>query len=212
MTWFVIERSGPKLFRPFYQTAKRVIDLIFCLIAIPVLLPLALIISIVISLDSPGPIFYIQKRIGKGGRVFNIFRFRTLYYEIDRKVHRSLMKAKEGYRWFEHKQITPIGRILRQTGLDEIPQLINVFRGEMSLVGPRPGALWEVEEHEGWYKEMPRVVPGITGLAQIRGRSDISLDEIVQYDLEYIHRQNLGLDLQILWWTMVSVLRRNNAR
>jgi lipopolysaccharide/colanic/teichoic acid biosynthesis glycosyltransferase len=95
--------------------------------------------------------------------------------------------------------------------LDELPQLINIFRGEMSLVGPRPNVPWEVEEYKGWHQERLEVLPGITGLAQVRGRSGIVFDEIVQYDIEYIEKQSLGLDLKILWWTFASVLMGRGA-
>ena len=101
---------------------------------------------------------------------------------------------------------------MRKTSLDELPQLINVFKGEMSFVGPRPNVPWEVEEYRGWHKERFEVLPGITGLAQVRGRSGIPFDEIVQYDIEYIRKQSLMLDLQVLWWTVSSVLFGDGAQ
>ena len=107
---------------------------------------------------------------------------------------------------FDKNHVTPIGRILRKTSLDELPQLINVLKGQMSLVGPRPNVVWEVEEYKGWHKERLEVLPGITGLAQVKGRSGILFDEIVEYDIEYIENQSLMLDLKILWWTFAAVL------
>jgi lipopolysaccharide/colanic/teichoic acid biosynthesis glycosyltransferase len=222
MTWLVIERPGVKLYKPLYQTTKRILDLTFCLAAMPFILPLGLIIAILIRVGSPGPILFVQERIGKGGRRFKMFKFRTMHHHIDRDNHRIFMKAfingqattkdeRQVFKPFDKSQITLIGRFLRKTSLDELPQLINIFRGEMSLIGPRPNVPWEVEEYKGWHKERLEVLPGITGLAQVRGRSGIVFDKIVQYDIEYIERQSLGLDLKILWWTFTSVLGGKGA-
>jgi len=178
---------------------------------------LSLVIIILIRFDSPGPIFFVQERIGKGGKPFKIYKFRTMYQSIDRENHKSFMKAfvkgqaqangdKQVYKPFEKSQVTPIGRLLRRTSLDELPQLINIFKGEMSLVGPRPNVPWEVEEYQSWHEERLEVLPGITGLAQIRGRSGIEFDEIVRHDIEYVEQQSLWLDIKILWWTFASVL------
>lgn len=217
MTWLVIERPGVKLHKPFYKSTKRTLEIIFCLLMAPVLIPLASIIAIMIRFNSPGPILFTQERIGKGGRSFKMFKFRTMYHDINRDTHRAFMRAfvngqatakngRQVFKPFDNNHITRVGRLLRKTSLDELPQLINVFRGEMSLVGPRPNVTWEVEEYKGWHKERLEVLPGITGLAQVRGRSGILFDEIVQYDIEYIKNQSLWLDLKILWWTVTSVI------
>jgi undecaprenyl-phosphate galactose phosphotransferase len=222
VTWLVVERPGVRLYKPFYSTTKRVLELICCLLMVPFFVPLTLLIAIIIRLDSSGPIFFTQERIGKGGRPFKMLKFRTMHHDIDRTAHQAFMKAfvngnpkvkdgREVFKPFEKNQVTSVGRILRKTSLDELPQLINVLRGEMSLVGPRPNVSWEVAEYQGWHKERLEVLPGITGLAQVRGRSGIIFDEIVQYDIEYIKKQSLRLDLQILWWTFVSVLFRKGA-
>jgi lipopolysaccharide/colanic/teichoic acid biosynthesis glycosyltransferase len=221
MTWLVIERTGVKLYKPYYRTAKRTLDLVLCLLVAPFFIPLALIIAVLIHLESPGPIFFVQERIGKGSKLFKIIKFRTMYHNIGRESHRAFMKAyvngkidaanNKVFKPFNEKQVTPIGRILRKTSLDELPQLINVLKGEMSLVGPRPNVLWEVEEYQGWHQERLEVLPGITGLAQVRGRSGISFDEIVKYDIEYLEKRNLWLDLKIMWWTIVSVVAGRGA-
>jgi lipopolysaccharide/colanic/teichoic acid biosynthesis glycosyltransferase len=112
---------------------------------------------------------------------------------------------------FQNNDVTRMGRILRKTSLDELPQLINVFLGDMSFIGPRPNVPWEVAEYRAWHKERLEVLPGITGLAQVRGRSAISFDEIVKYDVEYIKKQSFGLDLKIIWWTFTSVLDGRGA-
>jgi lipopolysaccharide/colanic/teichoic acid biosynthesis glycosyltransferase len=214
----VIERPGIKLYKPYFQITKRWFDIMVCLAMAPFLIPIILMIALAIRLDSPGPIFFVQERIGKGGRRFRIFKFRTMHHHIERAAHESFMKAfvngqvhqhdieTRGFKPFEAKQITRIGRILRKTSLDELPQLINVFKGDMSVVGPRPNVVYEVEAYKGWHKERLEVLPGITGLAQVRGRSGISFDKIVEYDIEYIANQSVKLDIMILWWTVASVL------
>ena len=217
MTWLIIERPGVKLYKPYYRTSKRALELTFCLLMAPFIVPLTLIIAAIIRLNSAGPVFFTQQRIGKGGRSFKMIKFRTMYHDIDRTTHQTFMRAfvngkveaKDGrqvFKPFDSDHVTPIGRILRKTSLDELPQLINVFRGEMSLIGPRPNVHYEVEAYKGWHKERLEVLPGITGLAQVRGRSGIRFDQIVQYDIEYIEKQSLWLDLKILWWTVASVL------
>jgi undecaprenyl-phosphate galactose phosphotransferase len=217
MSWLVIERHGVKLYKPYYKNLKRIFEIVLCLLLIPILVPLAIIIAIAIRLDSSGPIFFVQERVGKGGRLFKMIKFRTMHHNINKDAHQLFMKAfvngkvKEQaelkvFKPFRSYDVTPVGRILRKTSLDELPQLINVFRGEMSLIGPRPNVVWEFEEYHGWHKERLEVLPGITGLAQVRGRSGITFDRIVEYDIQYVEQQSLKLDLQIIWWTIASVL------
>lgn len=217
MSWMVIERSSVKLYKPHYQAAKRLFEITVCLLLIPIIVPVGLLIAIAIRLTSPGPILFIQERIGKGGRPFNMYKFRTMHQNINKTEHQAFMKAfvngdvqeQDGsqiFKPFKSSEVTAVGRFLRKTSLDELPQLINVFKGEMSFIGPRPNVPWEVEEYRGWHKERLEVLPGITGLAQVRGRSGITFDRIVEYDIEYVERQSLLLDLQIIWWTLASVI------
>ena len=222
MTWLVVERPSVKLYKPFYKHTKRMLEILLCLAILPILVPVVAIISVIIRLTSSGPIFFTQTRIGKDGRPFQMIKFRTMYQDVDRVSHQAFMKAfvngkakviseSDVFKPFKKDQVTSIGRILRKTSLDELPQLINVFKGEMSLVGPRPNVVWEFEEYKGWHKERLEVLPGITGLAQVRGRSGILFDEIVEYDIQYIENQSLMLDLRILWWTLTSVLMGKGA-
>jgi len=211
----IINKPQVFLYRKEYQIAKRVMDVTLCLLAMPLVLPLLVICALAIRLDSPGPALFVQERIGKGGRRFRMCKFRTMQHNLDDSDHRAFMKAFVNgrigdnggaiYKPVQASQITRVGRILRKISLDELPQLINVLRGEMSLVGPRPNVLWEFEEYKGWHNERLEVLPGITGLAQVRGRSGIVFDSIVKYDIEYIERQSPALDLEILWWTLISV-------
>ena len=224
MNWRVMPR--PQLrsrSKSSYQTTKRILEVILCLLAIPIVVPLGIVIAILIVLDSPGPVFFLQARVGKNGKVFKIIKFRTMHHNIDDSSHREYMKqyvsgqmtnnnhSNKVFKPFSSSQVTALGRFLRKTSLDELPQLINVLRNEMSFVGPRPNVTWEVEAYSEWHAERLAVLPGITGLAQIRGRSQITFDEIVRHDLEYIENQSLELDFKILWWTVASVLFRAGA-
>lgn len=226
MNWGVIERPRvTENHKSGYKTIKRIVEILLCILSIPVVVPIGVIVAILIRLDSPGPILFLQDRVGKNGKVFKILKFRTMYHNIDDSSHRAYMKKyisgqmkngggaeEETFKPFKANQVTPIGRILRKTSLDELPQLVNVLRNEMSFIGPRPNVTWEVEAYSEWHAERLRVLPGITGLAQVRGRSKITFDEIVQHDLEYIENQSLKLDLQILWWTVSSVIFSRGAQ
>ena len=207
-----------------YQAAKRVFDVGLSILSLPVTLVIMFICALAIRLDSPGPALFVQERIGKGGRRFRMYKFRTMQVIINDQQCRSFMKAyirgdldcddqaPEIFKPPITQQITRVGRILRKTSLDELPQLINVFKGEMSIVGPRPNVPWEVEEYRPWHHERLEVLPGITGLAQVRGRSCIDFVSLVRFDIEYIEKQSFAMDLKILWWTAMSVLKANGAK
>ena len=217
--------SRPYIFpqRTLYRLAKRTMDIIIIVLALPLLLPLMAFCALAVRLDSPGPVFFAQERAGKGGCQFLMYKFRTMHNNVDSSAHKDFMRAfvngdigqngsgKNIYKPFQETQVTRVGRILRKTSLDELPQLFNVLKGDMSLVGPRPNVPWEVEEYRGWHKERLEVLPGITGLAQVRGRSGISFDSIVKYDIEYVEKQNLLMDLKVLGWTVSTVLFREGA-
>lgn len=193
-------------------------DLCLCSLVLLLSWPLWAIISILIRLDSPGPVVFLQERVGKDGQRFRMYKFRTMHSGLDHTAHEAFMRSfvngqsgEDGmddgvHKPFENSQVTRIGRFLRRSSLDELPQLINVLRGDMSLVGPRPNVPWEVEEYQPWHCRRLRVLPGMTGLAQVRGRSCLSFDDIVECDIEYIEQQGLLLDLKILGWTIPAVL------
>jgi lipopolysaccharide/colanic/teichoic acid biosynthesis glycosyltransferase len=202
---------------------KRIFDVTITLIALALLWPIMLLLSALIVIDSRGPAFFVQKRIGKGGRPFRIYKFRTMSHNLDDSAHRKFMQAfvrgdigKGGnetaiYKPFTESQVTRVGRLLRKTSLDELPQLLNILKGEMSLVGPRPNVPYEVEAYKEWHKERLSVLPGITGLAQVSGRSAIDFDKIARYDVEYARRMCLRLDLKILFDTVFSVCKGKGA-
>ena len=202
---------------------KRVMDLVLSLLALPFALPLMAFLSLIIHLDSPGPALMTQKRVGRGGRRFNMYKFRTMQHNMDDTALQAHMRAfvrgeigRDLAKGTIHKpdsspRITRLGRILRKTSLDEVPQLLNVLKGEMSLVGPRPNLPWEVENYQAWHKKRLAVLPGITGLAQVRGRSRVPFDRIVQYDIEYIENRSLLMDVKILCRTIPCVILARGA-
>jgi lipopolysaccharide/colanic/teichoic acid biosynthesis glycosyltransferase len=199
-----------------------VIDVIITLIALPFALLAMSICVLVIYLDSPGPVLFIQERIGKGGRPFRIYKLRTLKLNLDQNDLKKYMKAyirgevedtgaEAVFKPVQGNQIIRFGQIMRKLSLDELPQLFNVLKGEMSIVGPRPNILWEVEDYRPWHHERLEVLPGITGLAQVRGRSCINFNSLVRYDIEYVERCSLALDLKILWLTAMTILKAKGA-
>ncbi|HEY86166.1 MAG TPA: sugar transferase, partial [Chloroflexi bacterium] len=204
-TIVILERPRTKLINQPFQVAKRLIDVALILALMPVVIPLLAVVAIAIKIDSPGPVLFKQKRIGKGGQLFEIYKLRTMRQNFDKSEHQRFMKEYIRGQAFENKedggqlvykpaienQITKIGHILRKTSIDELPQIFNILRGEMSFVGPRPNVLWEVEAYSDWHKERLEVKPGITGLAQVKGRSGISFDRLVKYDLEYVRTQSV---------------------
>ena len=224
--WVKIERASAeapvKAAGRGQAVAKRAMDICLCLLTLPFALIMGLLAAVAIRLESPGPVFFVHERIGRNGQPFKMYKFRTMHHNIDRVAHREFMQAfvrgsseklagKSVFKPFENKQITRTGAILRKTSLDELPQILNILRGEMSLVGPRPNVTWEVEAYKSWHMERLNALPGITGLAQVRGRSGIPFDEIVRHDIEYIERQSIWLDLRILWMTVSSVLLGKGA-
>ena len=206
-----------------YQRTKRAMDLAICILILPFALPIMIICAIAIYFDSSDPIIFVQDRIGKGGKVFRMYKFRTIKNDFDKVNSEAYMKAyvrgtlvgheagNETYKPIKVDFITRVGRILRKTSLDELPQIFNVLKGEMSIVGPRPNVIWEVDEYRQWHHERYEVMPGITGLAQVRGRSCINFKSLVRYDIEYIENQSLWLDIKILWWTFTSTILGKGA-
>jgi len=215
----------PRL-RALDRAVKRIFDLMAASVGLVILSPLMALIAIVIKLDSPGPVLFRQTRVGKGGRTFTFYKFRSMVYNADARVHQEYYHklihgqaemysdgSQDGgvLKMVNDDRITRVGRFLRKSSLDELPQLINVIKGEMSLVGPRPPIPYEVEEYNEWHKRRLEAVPGITGLWQVRGRSRVSFDEMIQMDIEYIERQSLWLDLKILLLTPQAVLSGKGA-
>ena len=206
-----------------YEVAKRILDVTLATILLILLSPLFLLIAIAIKLDSPGPVIYVQRRLGKDARVFRFYKFRSMTADTDHTVaHREFVRqyingngASDEHHLYKPasngRSITRVGKILRRTSLDELPQLVNVLKGDMSLVGPRALPDYELEQYNEWHRRRLAVLPGITGLAQISGRSRLTFNEIVALDLEYIEKRSLALDLWILLKTIPVVLSGKDA-
>lgn len=193
---------------------KRLLDVIFASACLIVLFPFLLILAFLIKLDSPGPIFYVSKRSGKKGKNFNFYKLRSMYNDADKQKealrHKSEVKGPI-FKIKDDPRITSLGRILRRYSLDELAQLINVLKGEMSLVGPRPFPVEESNQCAEWQMRRLEVKPGMTCMAQVRGRSDLSFYKWMKWDLWYIDNWALGLDFRILFWTIPAILKRRGA-
>lgn len=202
-------------------TGKRVIDLTISLILLLLLLPVFLIIGMLIKFSSPGPIFFRQLRVGSGGRTFSFLKFRSMYVNNDDSIHRQyvnrlikgeLSNSDGVYKITNDPRVTPLGRILRKTSLDELPQLINVIMGEMSLVGPRPPIPYELEAYEPWhFRRIMECKPGITGLWQVEGRSKTTFDGMVRMDIRYSSAQSVLKDFMLILRTPVALLFTKGA-
>ena len=201
---------------------KRMLDLLGSAVALVLLAPVFLIIAAAIKITSKGPVFFKQIRIGQFGKQFTFFKFRSMYLANDAKIHEQYVKdliagrapiGTEGvYKIQNDPRITPVGRFLRKTSLDELPQFWNVLRGEMSLVGPRPPIPYEVEVYDLWHwRRVVQAKPGITGLWQVKGRSRTTFDEMVRLDLHYTERSSLWMDLKILAQTPMAVVAAKGA-
>lgn len=197
-----------------YKILKRIMDVVLSALGILFLLPLFLLIAIAIRIDSQGPVFYPQKRCGIRGKLFNMIKFRTMVANAE-ELHKDLIHLKECdgpmFKISNDPRVTRLGRILRKTSLDELPQLFNVLKGEMSLVGPRPLIMDEMRFSPSWRDIRLKVKPGITGLWQIQGRSEASFHDWIRYDIYYVKHQSLWLDMKILFKTVKVVLRKVGA-
>jgi lipopolysaccharide/colanic/teichoic acid biosynthesis glycosyltransferase len=220
--------------RAWYQRGKRALDLTLTVALLVLLLPLFVLIALAIKLDSPGPALFVQERVGvkrrtRHGRVsweisnFRCFKFRSMTANADPSLHREYIRdfvhgrtsahVTDGTFKLDHDpRITRVGRVLRRTSLDELPQLVNVLKGEMSLVGPRPVPVYEVAECEEMYARRLATLPGMTGLWQVLGRAEVPFVEMIRLDSEYVRNQSLWLDLKILAATVPVVLSGRGAR
>lgn len=193
---------------------KRVLDLVIATTVMIILLPFFLIISFLIKIDTSGPVLYVSKRSGRKDKIFNFYKFRSMYKDADKEKeslrHKSEVKGPI-FKIRKDPRITRVGAFLRKYSLDELPQLINVLKGDMTIVGPRPLPVEESNQCEEWQMRRLEVRPGITCMAQVRGRSDISFYKWMKWDLWYVDNWTLWLDFKILFWTIPAILKRKGA-
>lgn len=195
---------------------KRLVDILGALVGLLITAAITPFVALAIKMDSPGPVFFSQTRIGKNGRRFKIWKFRSMYTNAEER--RKELEAQNEIRGLMFKmeddpRITRVGRFIRRTSIDETPQFLNILVGDMSLVGTRPPTEDEFERYNGYYRRRMSITPGLTGLWQVSGRSDIQdFEEIVRLDLEYIDNWSLGLDVKILFMTVFAVLGRKGSK
>lgn len=213
MGMVLVRPSHVFLFRKNYQMLKRVMDLALCLLVLPTILPIIALCALFIWIDDPGPIFFKQQRTGKGGRRFKMYKLRTMATnaeELKLKYAHLNELTWPDFKITNDPRVTRVGRILRKTSLDELPQIFNIIKGDMSWVGPRPTS-FDVSTYSLWHTERLEVLPGLTGLWQVSGRSNLDFDDRLRLDIEYIERQSLLLDLQIMIQTVTVIFTQRGA-
>jgi len=196
-----------------YRIMKRALDIALCIAMLPVAIPILGICAALVKLTSHGPIFFVQERTGRAGHRFKMLKFRTMVPGAAgmkaELAHRNIMGGPD-FKLTDDPRVTRIGQLLRKTSLDEAPQLWNILRGDMSLVGPRPTS-FEANTYDLWHTERLEVTPGLTGLWQIAGRGEIDFDDRVRLDIAYVRHRSLPLDISILLRTIPAVLSRRGA-
>lgn len=201
--------------RFFYHLFKRIFDELLSLIAIILLIPVFIIVAILIKIDDPkGPVFYSQVRISKNGKLFKMYKFRSMIVNADAKLKKLLDYNDVDGAMFKMKddpRITKIGKIIRKYSIDELPQLFNVLKGDMALVGPRPPLVREYKKYTDYDKQRLMVNPGCTGLWQVTVRNSVGFHEMVKLDIEYIQKSGFLFDMKILFLTLWVMIRPNNA-
>ncbi|MFQ5605364.1 MAG: sugar transferase [bacterium] len=212
--WYELNGNKPFLSKEAYLRAKRVLDLIICLAVLPIALPILALCFVAIKVDTPGPVFFFQKRTGKGGKRFRVIKLRTMVKNAaelrEKYLHLNELKAPD-FKITNDPRVTRMGRFLRKTSLDELPQIFNVLKGDMTLVGPRPSS-YKAHTYDLWHTARFELKPGITGLAQVCGRSELLLDEKLRYDISYLKNMSFWLDIRILLRTILVVFRGHGVK
>ncbi len=212
----LIEKKAVNLFN---KVGKRLLDLLAGIVGIILLIPITIVVAVVNFFEKDeGPLFFTQERIGKDGKLFKMYKFRTMIVGADKELERILREDKEAQKEYKKNKklkndprVTKIGKFLRKTSLDEFPQFINVLKGDMSLVGPRPYLPREQEDMGYYYYYIIKCKPGITGLWQVSGRSEVSFDERLELDLEYYENTNVIQDVGLVAKTVVKTIKREGA-
>ncbi|KMY45380.1 multidrug MFS transporter [Bacillus sp. FJAT-27916] len=199
----------------YYLLSKRYMDIVLSIIGLLLLIPVFVIVAALIKLEDPeAPVFFKQVRVGKDGKTFNMYKFRSMIHHAESLID-SLLDQNESsgalFKMKEDPRVTKIGRFIRKTSIDELPQLWNVLKGEMSLVGPRPPLPREVETYTEYHKQRLSVVPGCTGLWQVSGRSSVGFEKMVELDLHYIQNRHFFYDVKLICKTIIIIFYPNNA-
>ena len=202
--------------RRFYHLVQRMIDVVLSLFGLVLISPFVVIIAILIKIDSKGPVFFKHHRIGKNGKPFSMYKFRTMKDGAEAMINdftpEQLEEWNENFKLKDDPRITRIGKFLRKTSLDELPQLVNILRGDMSIVGPRPVIEVELEEYGNDKDEFLSIRPGLTGWWASNGRSEISYPERCSYELYYVRNESFWLDVKVMFLSVFSVFLHKGAR
>ncbi len=199
--------------------SKRILDLLIAIPGVIILMPLFLLISLIIMIDSPGSPIFTQNRVGRYGRIFKMVKFRSMRTDVDDSLHQQHIQAyahgkldiDEGNKINDDPRVTKVGHFIRRSSIDELPQLFNVILGEMSIVGPRPVPVYEVDQYNLWQSERVNALPGITGLWQVTRRGVSSFKEQLRLDIRYIHNQSFWLNLKIILLTIPAIILKIGA-
>lgn len=204
------------LYKMIYLFIKRLFDFLMSFIGIVILSPVFLLIMLIIKIDSKGPCFFIHKRIGKDGKEFGVYKFRTMVTNAEELLKHLTPEQekefKENFKMENDFRITRVGKFLRKTSLDELPQLLNVLIGNMSLVGPRPVIKDELKKYGKYKNKFLSVTPGLTGYWQANGRSNTTYEERVKMDMYYIDHMSILMDIKIMFQTVIAVIRKDGAK
>ena len=206
----IIENNKSKL----YEVIKRLMDIMLSAIGLIILSPILLVVAILIKIDSKGPIFFKQKRVGLNGREFDIYKFRSMVVnaeELKEKLEKQNEMSGPMFKIADDPRITKIGKFIRKTSIDELPQLWNVIKGDMSLVGPRPSLPKEVEQFEPWMEERFKVKPGLTCYWQVGGRNNIDFENWMKLDIKYVKERTLAIDIMLIFKTFFVLFGDKNA-
>ncbi len=199
-----------------YKILKRTVDIIGSLLGLIILSPIFLILSIVVKADSPGPIFFAHKRLGYNGNLIRIYKFRTMVINAEELLNNLSPEQKEefakNFKLESDPRITKVGNFLRKSSLDELPQLLNILKGELSIVGPRPIVEKELKNYGIYGEKLLSVKPGLTGNWQANGRSDTTYEERVEMDMQYIDNRSIFMDIKIIFKTFSAVIKKQGAR
>lgn len=200
--------------RIVYRFIKRTIDIIFSILGLVLLSPLLIIVAIIIKIDSKGPVFFAQERVGYKGNHFKMYKFRSMVLnaeELKEKLQEKNEMSGPMFKMKDDPRVTKIGKFIRKTSIDELPQLINVLLGQMSLVGPRPSLPKEVEKFETWMLERLNVKPGLTCYWQVSGRNDIDFEDWMKLDIKYVNERNLWIDIKLIFKTVFVLFGDKHA-